>query len=32
MFGYLIELIAFLVRWKFAIEEWKASVENEANL
>lgn len=26
-FAYLVEVIAFVVRWKFAIEEWKSSVE-----
>ncbi len=32
LFGKLIELIAFLVRWGCAIEDWKASVEHDANL
>lgn len=31
MFGYLIETIAFFVRCYYAIEDWKRSVENEAN-
>ena len=29
IFGLLVEVIAFVVRWKFAIEEWKASVVHE---
>lgn len=31
LFGYLIEIIACLVRWKHAIEDWKPSVERETN-